>query len=162
MEAGRQLEPGFCINKELFFKPFENITKIKSFCMFFIRLFRFREHICPINLHSEKLFQFTQIFIGCHLRFFRVASTQIFFRVAAWKKLGVILINQKKNQGSALKKIWVDATLRNLRWHPMKICVDFTGYPSNHFWGCRLNGWSSKVTGYYEWEWCIILQKCKD
>ena len=28
--------------------------------------------------------------------FFRVASNQIFFRVVAWKKLGVILINQKK------------------------------------------------------------------
>ena len=55
----------------------------------------------PFNLHPEKGFEgypvkSTQIFIGCHLIFFRVASTQIFFRVAAWKKLGVILINQKK------------------------------------------------------------------
>ena len=24
--------------------------------------------------------------------------------------------------------------------HPIKIWVDFTGYLSNHFWGCRLNG----------------------
>ena len=27
-----------------------------------------------------------------------------------------------------------------LRWHPIKIWVDFTGYPSHHFSGCRLNG----------------------
>ena len=25
-------------------------------------------------------------------------------------------------------------------WHPIKIWVDFTWYPSNHFSGCRLNG----------------------
>ena len=25
-------------------------------------------------------------------------------------------------------------------WHPIKIWVDFTGHPSNHFSGCRLNG----------------------
>ena len=40
MKAERQLEgivkSGFCINKELFFKPFE------SFCMFFIRPYSFR------------------------------------------------------------------------------------------------------------------------
>ena len=24
--------------------------------------------------------------------------------------------------------------------HPIKMWVDFTGYPSNHFSGCRLNG----------------------
>ena len=47
--------------------------------------------------------------------FFRVASTQIFFMLAPWKKLGVILINQKKMR------------------------VDFKRYPSNHFSGCRLN-----------------------
>ena len=41
---------------------------------------------------------------------------------------------------STLKKIWVEATLKNLRWHPIKIWVDFTGYPSNHFSGCSLNG----------------------
>ena len=44
-------------------------------------------------------------------------------------------------QAATLKKIWVEATLKkNLRWHPIKIWVDFTGYPSNHFSGCRLNG----------------------
>ena len=57
-------------------------------------------YIRPFNLHPDKWFggypvKSTQIFIGCHLRFFRVASTQIFFRVAAWKKLSVVLINQK-------------------------------------------------------------------
>ena len=31
----------------------------------------------------------------------------------------------EKNQPSTLKKIWVDATLKNLRWHPIKIWVDF-------------------------------------
>ena len=31
-------------------------------------------------------------------------------------------------QAAALKKIWVDGTLKNLRWHPIKIWVDFTGY----------------------------------
>ena len=104
MEAGRQLEPGFCINKELFFKPFENITKIKSFCMFFIRLFRFREHICPINLHSEKLFQFTQIFIGCHLRFFRVASNQIFFQGGSLKKVRCHTYKSEKKSGERPEK----------------------------------------------------------
>ena len=37
--------------------------------------------------------------------------------------MGVLLINQKKSGE-----------------HPEKIWVDFTGYPSNHFSGCRLNG----------------------
>ena len=58
--------------------------------------------------------------------FFRVASTQIFFRVAAWKKLGVVLIDQKKCEHPE----------KTLAWFYR---VDFTGYPSNHFSGCRLN-----------------------
>ena len=41
---------------------------------------------------------------------------------------------------AATLKIWVEATLKNLSWHPIKIWVYFTGYPSNHFSGCRLNG----------------------
>ena len=81
------------------------------------------------NLHPEEWLggdpvKRTLIFIGCHLRFFRVASTRFFFKVAAWKKLVVILTNQKK-----------------IRWHPLNFWVDFIGYPSNHFSGCRLNGW---------------------
>ena len=48
----------------------------------------------------------TQIFLGYHLRYFRVASTQIFFRVVAWKKLGVILINQKKISWAPWKKCY--------------------------------------------------------
>ena len=65
---------------------------------------------------------------------------RFFFKVVAWKKLGIILINQKKIQVSTLKKIWVDANLKNLRWHPIMIWVDFKEYSSNHFSGCRQTG----------------------
>ena len=45
-------------------------------------------------------------------------------------------VNQKKNGCHALE---------NLRCfcHPEKNRVNFTGHPSNHFSGCRLNGWVS-------------------
>ena len=42
---------------------------------------------------------------------------------------------------------------RKIRWHPIKIWVDFTGYPSNHFSGCRLNGWLSQSCGR-NWVFC--------
>ena len=48
-------------------------------------------------------------------------STQIFFRRAPWKKLGVILINQKKIRRAPWKNLG--------RFYR----VDFTGYPSNQF-----------------------------
>ena len=71
----------------------------------------------PFNLHPEKWFE------G-----YPVKSTQIFFRRAPWKKLGFILINQKKIRRAPWKNLG--------RFYR----VDFTGYPSNHFSGCRLNG----------------------
>ena len=48
--------------------------------------------------------------------------------MAALKKLDVILINQKK--------------IRRAPWNNLGRLyrVDFTGYPSTHFSGCRLNG----------------------
>ena len=98
---------------------------------FFYRLF---------NLHPEKWFEgypvkSTQIFLGCHLRFFRVASTQIFFRMrpGSLKKAGFHTCKSEKKSSEYPIKI------RAWR-HPIKIWVDFTGYPSNHFSGCRLNG----------------------
>ena len=50
------------------------------------------------------LLTFASFRIGVPSILFRVASTQIFFRVVARKKSGVVLINQKKNQVSTLKK----------------------------------------------------------
>ena len=38
--------------------------------------------------------------------------------------------------------------IKNFRWHPIKIWLDFTGYPSNHFLGSRLNQGVDK-TGKY-------------
>ena len=84
----------------------------------------------PFNLHSEKWFEgypvkSTLFFSGCqkHLRFSR-AWHPFFF----WFTISNPDFSQV-------------ATLGNLRWfcHPEKNGVDFTGYPSNHFEGCRLN-----------------------
>ena len=68
-------------------------------------------------------------FWGWHLRFSYGATwdIQIFSVWRLEKKFGFILVNQKK-QTFTLKKIWVDATQNNLRWHP-----------PNHFSGCSLN-----------------------
>ena len=63
--------------------------------------------------------------------FFRVASTQIFF----W----FISITPNFFQAATLKEIWVETTLKYLRWHPIKIWVDFKGYSSYHFSGYRWN-----------------------
>ena len=41
---------------------------------------------------------------GCHLKLFKVASTQIFFRVATWKFLGFILAWNKKKSGDHTEK----------------------------------------------------------
>ena len=41
---------------------------------------------------------------------------------------------------TTLKNIREDATLKKSQVAPCKNLVDFTGYPSNHFSGCRLNG----------------------
>ena len=71
----------------------------------------------PFNLYPENWFE------GYHVK-----STQIFFRRAPWKKLSVILINQKKIRRAPWKNLG--------RFYR----VDFTGYPSNHFSGCRLKG----------------------
>ena len=84
------------------------------------------------NLHPWKWFEgypvkSTPFFSGWqkHLRFSRVTT---------WEKAGFHKVNQKKNGCHALE---------NLRCfcHPEKNRVDFTGYHSNHFSGCRLNGW---------------------
>ena len=65
------------------------LIPLKSILFFSTAAENFHTHL--FNLHPEKWFEgypvkSTQIFIGCHLRFIRVASTQIFFRVTAWKK----------------------------------------------------------------------------
>ena len=113
-----------CSGRSLLFQDlcFLTILKKDKHCKVISKVFDLRMSIVnyfwkmcltPFNLYPENWFE------G-----YPVKSTQISFRVAAWKKLGVILINQKKNQVSTLTKIW----------------VDFTGSPSNHFSGCRLNG----------------------
>ena len=61
-----------------------------------------RRTVVKVVVHQNKILchedpvKSIKIFIGCHPRFFRVASAQIFVRVAAWKMLGVILPDQKK------------------------------------------------------------------
>ena len=42
-------------------------------------------------------------------------------------------------QAATLKQIWVGATLKKSQVAPYTIWVDFTGYPLNHFSGCRLD-----------------------
>ena len=75
----------------------------------------------------------TQIFIGGHLRFFRVTFTRIFSGCSP----EFFLINKYETQFFSSCG-WLEAK-KNIRWHPKKIWVDFTGYPYNHFSGCRLN-----------------------
>ena len=86
--------------------------------------------ICPFNLHPWKWFEgypvkSTLFFLGWqkHLRFSR-AWHPFFFWFTLWNP--------------AFSQV---ATLENLRCfcHPEKNRADFTGYPPNHFSGCRLN-----------------------
>ena len=65
--------------------------------------------IHPFNLHPD---------------FSRVASVQIFFR------------KQSTEHPRKIRAWWRP---RIIRVHPTKVWVDFTGYPSNHFSGCKLN-----------------------
>ena len=46
----------------------------------------------------------TQIFIGCHLEFFRVASTQIFFHGGSLKKVGRFTYKSEKKSGEHPEK----------------------------------------------------------
>ena len=70
--------------------------------------------IHSFNLHPEKWFEMypvksNHIFIGCHLRFFRVVSTQNFFRVLVW----FFLIYKYDTQlFSTCNPIWVEPTLK--------------------------------------------------
>ena len=88
------------------------------------------------NMYPEKWFKgcpvkSTHIFKGCLLRFFRVASTQIFFRVAALKKLGVILKNQKKKTSVASDKPWLSN----------KDSISFCTITLKYVWFCQLVKW---------------------
>jgi hypothetical protein len=56
------------------------------------------------------------------------------------KKLGIILANQKKNQVSTVEKSGRGGTIEKAGCTLQEIWLDFSGYPSNHFSGCRLNG----------------------
>ena len=49
-------------------------------------------------------------------------------------------------QAATLKKMCV-------KNEPIKIWVDFTGYPSNHFSGCRLNG---RMTSWWCRQFCVL------
>ena len=56
-----------------------------------------------VNQHPEEWLEGdpvkrTQIFIGCHLRFFRVASTRIFFQGGSLKKVSRHTYKSEKNQ----------------------------------------------------------------
>ena len=86
----------------------------------------------PLNLHPEKLVEgylvkSTLFFSGWqkHLRFFLGWQPE--------KKAVFHKVNQKKNGCHALKSL-------RCFCHPEKNRVDFTGCPSNHFSGIRLNG----------------------
>ena len=64
-------------------------------------------HSRPFNLHPEKWFELyhvksTQIFIGCHLIFFMVASTQTFFQGGSLKNVTYEL--EKKPSWAPWKK----------------------------------------------------------
>ena len=64
--------------------------------------------------------------VGVPSILFRVASTQIFF--CSLKKVGCCTNKSEQIQVTTLKKIWVDATLEILRWHPIKmgrVCAIF-------------------------------------
>ena len=81
------------------------------------------QFIRPFNLHPEKWFEgypvkSTLFFSGWqkHLRFSR-AWHPFFFWFTLW-----------------------NPAFSHVASHPEKNRVDFTGYPSNHFPGCRLNG----------------------
>ena len=51
-------------------------------------------------------------------------------------------------QAANVKKVWVESTQKSLRWHSMKLWVDFKWYPSNHFSVCRSNGRIILLTGF--------------
>ena len=55
------------------------------------------------------------------------------------------------------------ATLENLRCfcHPEKYRVNFTGYPSDHFSGCRLNGRLSQERKFLKCK-CVFFLQCKN
>ena len=84
--------------------------KLCSECLGCLRRLFYIWYICPFNLHPEKLFEGYPV-----------------------KSILFFLWNPAFSQ---------DATLENLRCfcHPGKNRVDFTGYHSNHFPGCILNG----------------------
>ena len=101
----------------------------------------------PFNLHPWKWFEG---YLVKSALFFSGWQKQLrFSRVATWEKKWAIVVQKEKRPGCffsfwitmTLKKIWCHA-LENLRCscHPEKNRADFTGYPSNHFQGCRLIG----------------------
>ena len=95
----------------------------------YYRLFNVHSHFSRVPPH-------TLIFLGCCLKFFQCSFCPFFFQMAAWKKARFHTCKSEKKSSEYHRKIraW---------WHPIKIWVDFTGHPSNHFSGCRLNGWLS-------------------
>ena len=66
-------------------------------------------------------------------------------RLVYWSRL----LNQKKSGEHPEKNL---RRCYYLRWRPIKIWVDFTGYPWNHFSWFRLNGWMWAILVYM---WCI-------
>ena len=80
----------------------------------------------PFNLHPQKWFEgytvkSTHIFLGCSPNsFWFISMTPNFL------------------QAAALKKFWVEATLKKSQVAPFKNLGRF--YRVNHFSGCRLNG----------------------
>ena len=83
------------------------------------------------NLHPWKWFE--ECPVESTLSFSGWQKHLSFSRVATWEKAGFHKVNQKKNGCHALKSL-------KCFWNPEKNRVDFTGCPSNHFSGIRLNG----------------------
>ena len=73
-----------------------------------------------------------------------------FSRVATWEKAGFYNVNQKEKRVPCPKKFQVLLP-------PWKNRVDFTGYPSNHFSGCRLNGRSTIIIKRHLRSLCLAL-----
>ena len=131
----------------------------KNYQNFDIRLF---------NLHPEMWFEgypvkSTQIFIRCHLKYFRVASTQIFSGLSAWQKLGQHL---GKNLGRCYPKKFQVAPYKNLvRLYripvksrlrlQIKWCmttISFIGYKVQHIYNL-----STVISCYFNLYWVFFF-----
>ena len=91
-----------------------------------------------------------EIFIGCHLRFFRVESTQIFFQGAHLIFFGFISMTPNFFQAATLNKIRVEATLSQVA--PYKNLDRFYRVPFKSLFRVQIK-WANEPT-----KMCTILR----